>query len=708
MVSNISKATTSEELNETAIKEILNETTFKELTKLKSAELSKIKLEEPTEIKMYSQYNSNKNYTVKHEYNSIPSKYPKKQYGKSATNIYLYDHPSESKEISKIKKSICKKSPDFSVATILNDITEFVDDKTIIKLGEMLDQFAGDVYLTPITLALKDVIIFEKNNKRKNKRIINKCIEVFESETARGLISKVSKKSIYNILWKTNYELNNRSHDTYLATIHDINGVNESDKYFEIYDKFQESVKDLELLDLSGSYFNETKLEKETSARYNYNPLKVPILEFNPKDNVDENITAHRSGKLLTKYFKNDEMVGAHDPASSLMRDRAKLITQVITYFAISDDDQVIKNGIDTLERCVNSTSAQSDEKIKMLLPITEGFKSTGSDYDRRARNIFGKKDLLEIIDSYEELSATDILLKNITLIDKEQMDSDVLDLLSKYKKVEGHNILSDALLLKYDTITNVRKLEDMIYTFSADNIFDSLTDRHNKKVNENSAEEFTTSFFILDTITSKYTDNKETPNLTTLEQVSTRLNNYHGDKLTEFSEYITELNDAHRDFELTLEAMDVFDKYYDMGKINEISDVLTSYKFLFFESITELLTDQAYSAIMNGMNISNIMSGTYSAITNKIKDPDLNKNINYADLENIATAYTFILNLHRNKSKEARRVLTDGFYRIMNEKLNQGESTAEKITILKRWGIEVYSRLKKHSNELRYVNANR
>jgi hypothetical protein len=101
-----------------------------------------------------------------------------------------------------------------------------------------------------------------------------------------------------------------------------------------------------------------------------------------------------------------------------------------------------------------------------------------------------------------------------------------------------------------------------------------------------------------------------------------------------------------------------------------------------------------------------NRFTPSYNNIIENIEDKTVRSKITEDDLEHIFQAYSTIMLIHKDRSDDSKQKLVDGFYRIMNEKMSQCESTAEKISILKRWGTQVSKSIKKHGNELRYVNG--
>jgi hypothetical protein len=126
---------------------------------------------------------------------------------------------------------------------------------------------------------------------------------------------------------------------------------------------------------------------------------------------------------------------------------------------------------------------------------------------------------------------------------------------------------------------------------------------------------------------------------------------------------------------------------------------------------LVELDDNESYKFISQSPDSEGILRSLINRdqdiIQKNILNVDLKYTLNIRDTTHVKRAYTLMMNLHKDKSDDAKKELEDGFFRIMNEKLTQGESNYDKINILKRWGTQVCTQLKKNGNELRYVHAN-
>ena len=182
------------------------------------------------------------------------------------------------------------------------------------------------------------------------------------------------------------------------------------------------------------------------------------------------------------------------------------------------------------------------------------------------------------------------------------------------------------------------------------------------------------------------------------LKSVFRTLEAYHQNKL--FPDIINTLKIMipwHDSFNMMKDAADILYRYRKSPYLRNIAEVIREGN------------DQSYLRILkNGLDIHNLNKENLMCYLNDIKPHfkvgELSNNLPLRTINNLAVAYSLVVAHFDNCDDLLKFDAGDVFYKVLNKKVELGETDQEKIQILDEWSTNVYRMVRDNPESLNYM----
>jgi hypothetical protein len=405
-------------------------------------------------------------------------------------------------------------------------------------------------------------------------------------------------------------------------------------------------------------------------------------------------------------------------------------ICKTIANISSVDNDTVINNITEVINECIstaqykfeNNTDEEDDSLIvgydlggnlsltneKRILEFIEKITKLGKRDTEEFIDLFSSEEniLLNIMNSYDGPRGLHTIYYIYDKIPSKKHKKKAINLLDTYSVFKESDALSNIL---------TRDLPNLS-TDDADVMFDIFSsDKIINEIHKVSSEYQNPLIKLINRI------GLDTLNVHLAVDVSNKFNEYKDNDIVVNAFYngVHNISKKIKSVNAIYNYIDVLDKYLGTGLEAQINTCISTVENEYIcSTLTDLKDEETHEAIINSSNPSYTLQCVFdrsykyvkymarSCLWCNVSNENIEKILSNENIHSLLKTYNTVMNLHDDKSKNDQIQLEIGFFNILKDKLDTGETTQDKIRILRKWSTEVYKSITENSENLRYTNG--